>query len=141
MPILSSQKSSNIVFEDFRKKKFWTFCHTCFVCFLLFLSHHPCHREKNPAPQGPTRNGGWVGNRTGTEVETLLEALAFGLEKMVNLQSPKNLTFLKGLIKGNHMGVSKNRGFTPHIIHFKFGFSIINHPFWGTPSFGNTHMV
>ena len=24
---------------------------------------------------------------------------------------------------------------------FYIGFSIINHPFWGTPMFGNNHMV
>ncbi len=37
-----------------------------------------------------------------------------------------------------HMGVSKNRG-TPKS-WILIGFSIINHPFWGTPIFGNTHM-
>ncbi len=36
------------------------------------------------------------------------------------------------------MGVSKNRG-TPKS-SILIGFSIINHPFWGTPIFGNTHM-
>ena len=37
------------------------------------------------------------------------------------------------------MGVSKNSGTPkPSIL---IGFSIINHPFWGTPIFGNTHMV
>ncbi len=38
------------------------------------------------------------------------------------------------------MGVSKNRGVSPQIIHLFIGFSIINHPFWGTTIFGNTHM-
>ena len=40
---------------------------------------------------------------------------------------------------GIHQGVSKNRGFSPQIIHFLIGFSIINHPFWGTGTtiFGN----
>ena len=37
-----------------------------------------------------------------------------------------------------HMGVSKNRG-TPKS-SILIGFSIINHPFWGTLIFGNTHM-
>ena len=37
-----------------------------------------------------------------------------------------------------HMGVSKNRG-TPKS-WILIGFSIINHPFWGTPIFGNTHI-
>ena len=36
------------------------------------------------------------------------------------------------------MGVSKNRG-TPKS-SILIGFSIINHPFWGIPIFGNTHI-
>ena len=36
------------------------------------------------------------------------------------------------------MAVSKNRR-TPKS-SILIGFSIINHPFWGTPIFGNTHM-
>ena len=37
------------------------------------------------------------------------------------------------------MGVSKNNG-TPKS-SILIGFSIINHPFWGTIIFGNTHVV
>ena len=37
-----------------------------------------------------------------------------------------------------HMGVSENRG-TPKS-SILIGFSIINHPFWGIPIFGNTHI-
>ena len=37
------------------------------------------------------------------------------------------------------MRVSENSG-TPKS-SILIGFSIINHPFWGTPIFGNTHMV
>ena len=36
-----------------------------------------------------------------------------------------------------HRGVSKNSG-TPKS-SILIGFSIINHPFWGTPIFGNTY--
>ena len=36
------------------------------------------------------------------------------------------------------MGVSENRG-TPKS-SILIGFAIINHPFWGIPIFGNTHM-
>ena len=36
------------------------------------------------------------------------------------------------------MGVSENRG-TPKS-SILIGISIINHPFWGTTIFGNTHM-
>ena len=39
------------------------------------------------------------------------------------------------------MGVSKNRGTTKSSILIGVsGVSIINHPFWGTPIFGNTHI-
>ena len=38
-----------------------------------------------------------------------------------------------------YMGVSKNSG-TPKS-SISIGFSIINHPFWGTPIFGHTHML
>ena len=37
------------------------------------------------------------------------------------------------------MGVSKNDG-TPKSSNL-LGFSIINHPFWGTPIFGNIHIA
>ena len=37
-----------------------------------------------------------------------------------------------------YMGVSKDNGIPKSSI--LIGFSIINHPFWGTPIFGNTHM-
>ena len=43
------------------------------------------------------------------------------------------------LKRGNlYMDVSENSG-TPKS-SILIGFSIINHPFWGTPIFGNTHM-
>ena len=38
-----------------------------------------------------------------------------------------------------NMGASKNRGGPPKSSMF-VGFSIINHPFWGTPIFANTYM-
>jgi len=37
-----------------------------------------------------------------------------------------------------HMDVSKNNGIPKSSI--LIGFSIINHPIWGTPIFGNTHI-
>ena len=39
----------------------------------------------------------------------------------------------------SHKGVSKNRGFSSQIIHFNRVFHEINHPFSGTPIFGNSH--
>ena len=47
-----------------------------------------------------------------------------------NMRIWPGLFHLQGLFKD--MGVSKNND-TPKS-------SIINHPFWGTPIFGNTHM-
>ena len=47
--------------------------------------------------------------------------------------------WLRMLFEGdNYMGVSKNRG-TPKS-SILIGFALINHPFWGTFIFGNTHM-
>ena len=40
----------------------------------------------------------------------------------------------------HYVGVSKNRGFYPQIIPILIGFSIISHPFWDIPVFGNTHV-
>ena len=40
---------------------------------------------------------------------------------------------------GVHMGVSLNGGFPPNS-SILIGFSIINHPFWGTTILGNPHI-
>ena len=52
-----------------------------------------------------------------------------------------NVGFLMlfGQVVDLNMGVSKNRG-TPKS-SISIGCSIINHPFWGTPIFGNTHIM
>ena len=45
-------------------------------------------------------------------------------------------------ICGNQqMGVSKNSGFSPQIIHSNRVFHYFHHPFWGTPIFGNIQIV
>ena len=43
------------------------------------------------------------------------------------------------IIPRNYMGISKNRG-TPKS-SILIGFSLINHPFWGTPILGNTLII
>ncbi len=48
----------------------------------------------------------------------------------------ETMIFMQDFIGKFHMGVSKNNGTVPILI----GFSILNHPFWGTTIFGNTHM-
>ena len=40
---------------------------------------------------------------------------------------------------GSYLGVSKNNG-TPKS-SILIGFSIVNHPFWGTTIFGNIHLA
>jgi len=40
-----------------------------------------------------------------------------------------------------HMDVSENWGTVPPKSSILIGFSVINHPFWGTLIFGNTHIV
>ena len=42
-------------------------------------------------------------------------------------------------VDGSDVAVSENRG-TPKSSILIVGFSIINHPFWGTTIFGNTHI-
>ena len=39
------------------------------------------------------------------------------------------------------MGVEPEIGVGPPNHPILIGFSIINHPFWDTPIFGNTHMI
>ena len=53
------------------------------------------------------------------------------------VRSTVGSVFLGGSVP--YLGVSKNRG-TPKS-SILIGFSIINHPFWGTPIVGNTHLV
>ncbi len=45
---------------------------------------------------------------------------------------------IKTIINLKHLDVSKNSGTPKSSILIRF--SIINHPFWGTPIFGNTHL-
>ena len=49
-----------------------------------------------------------------------------------------NLEVYASLFADLHLDVSENSG-TPKS-SILIGFSIINHPFWGTPIFGNTHL-
>ena len=54
------------------------------------------------------------------------------------------LLYIGDDILPSYMDVSENSGFSPQIIPILRGFSMvfhfINHPFWGTPIFGNTHI-
>ncbi len=57
--------------------------------------------------------------------------------RAVILEGDKELSYFRS-VRGD-LGVSKNRGTTKSSI--SIGLSIINHPFWGTPIFGNTHII
>ena len=55
---------------------------------------------------------------------------------------PQKSPTCRKLDPNHHFGIrvsTQNKGFSPQIIHLFIGFSIINHPFWGPPIFGNTH--
>ena len=56
-----------------------------------------------------------------------------------DLDKPKGVLYVHCQKMRNYMDVSKNSG-TPKS-SILIGFSIINHPFWSTSIFGNTHMV
>ena len=43
-------------------------------------------------------------------------------------------------IEIHDLGVSRNRGEETQIIHVNRVFHGKNHPFWGSPIFGNTHI-
>ena len=78
----------------------------------------------------------------------VLTFLYLGIKVWANdLHSPSPNVFIKAfplesvhykLYINHHMDISENSG-TPKWSILK-GFSIINHPFWGPPIFGNTHM-
>ena len=102
--------------------------------FMLFYSYHSPFKPKNLRLHlvGFLNSG----------------SLEFGWDNMVSFASKqrKKDPFDRGAPgyhrvtfgKLNYMGVSKNRG-TPKS-SILIGFSIINHPFGGTPIFGNTHI-
>ena len=53
-------------------------------------------------------------------------------------RKPFCIDFETCIIMYDNVGVSENNG-TPKS-SISIGFSIINHPFWGTPIVGNTHV-
>ncbi len=61
------------------------------------------------------------------------------LSEVLDLLLPGASEAICGAPSLHYMGVSKNNG-TPKS-SILIGFSIINHPFWDTPIFGNTHMM
>ena len=54
------------------------------------------------------------------------------------IKAPGCLVYIGDELLASYMDVSENSG-TPKS-SILIGFSIINHPFWGTPIFWNTHI-
>ena len=78
------------------------------------------------------------GNRRKVTLETTIfsfPAVSFPETKSLHMKTDGWKT---SFLWGRYMGGSKNRG-TPKS-SILIGFSIINHPFWGTPIFGNTNI-
>ena len=107
-------------------------------CFLDPASHH-CEMIRSDS-----------GNRNKPRVSMPQIQRVFWLTFLLHIPwaTKKNgLTFHEVCLKGililvnynPHMDVSKNKG-TPKF-SILIGFSFINHPFWSTPIFGNTHMA
>ena len=63
--------------------------------------------------------------------------------QLESLPSQKSELKLRLMDSYCYMGVSRNNGIYPQIIHFNrvFQYNNINHPFWGTTIFGNTHIM
>ena len=69
------------------------------------------------------------------KVRTQGQLLDLNLNKKQNMYDSHSVRSKKQL---SNLGVSKNLGKPPKS-SILIGFSIIHHPFWGTPIFGNTH--
>ena len=91
-------------------------------------NHHSISNLKTFHPGAPChRSSGWISS----ELEVKWEFQSW--RPISPITSPSHY------IPFQYMGVSKNRG-TPKS-SILIGFSIVNHPFWGTLTFGNTHMA
>ena len=118
----------------------------------LVREGHPTFNDRNPESGyiKPDYLGGWpfLYHKELMEVWTLSILRLGTLQWLENKFSPwmvvspiagkQNISF-SILKRIPNMGVSKNRG-TPKS-SILIGFSIIHHPFWGTPIFGNTHIL
>ncbi len=75
--------------------------------------------------------------RLGTQLDVAPQMLQETRRKILSW-TPEFFSFSFCFTLDVYMGVSKNRG-TPKS-SILIGFSIINHPFWDTSFFGNTHI-
>ena len=102
------------------------------ICFCIRFYGLIFHLS--PSFHGATMSGGCL--RLRSRLRQLAWKLVWFEEGVVGfLVGP----LTEGTINCWYMGVSKNRG-TPKS-SILIGFSIINHPFWGIPIFGNTHIL
>ncbi len=115
-------------FWGLKNKHFWLRgCGPSLYIFLIFIhivEHVNMHRVYTYVFAGITNLAPWFSK---------LENRARHL-----LRCARQRRWTRSAMGRSDMGVSKNRGTTKSSI--LIGFPIINHPFWGTPIFGNTHM-
>ena len=119
------------------------YIYTCNTCIHIYIyKHHirlfsPANHPKNR----PSRDR--RGRTSEVGPSNISTTHGFSPRKMFPKNTKKNIRWCRdsGQIKLHslHMGVSKNNG-TPKS-SILIGFSISNHPFWGTPIFGNTQII
>ena len=111
----------------------------------LFISHETAMNGRGPITRSlgdETDHHGQIHHvSVDPSWEPILQAGMTSLGSPVGhgtCENGKHTTHTTGIPWYSHMGVSKNSG-TPKS-SILIGFSIINHPFWGTIIFGNSHI-
>ena len=84
----------------------------------------------------------------GVQISTVLRKGSIGTSAFADMIGKATSDFFwiktvgihQGSLNGTYIDVSENSGTFPPKSSILIGFSSINHPFWGTPIFGNTHI-
>ena len=111
----------------------YIFTYIHIVTYITYISHNP---KKNSETFSPTNSHHQTPSAVGLSHLHSASSLAPSLSSTE--PSHQKTSGKSQLKKRSYMGVSKNRG-TPKS-SILIGISIINHPFWGNPIFGNTHI-
>ena len=99
-----------------------------------YITYHGCYGRINPEEKACV-----CSYKTNFKKENLTHFENCELWDEVIWCSHNPTQLLNMMSKPKHLGVSKNNG-TPKS-SILVGISIINHPFWGTPIFGNIHLL
>ena len=109
-----------------------------FLCCLFFFIFSPKWKTTSSPQKDPCSNQPWWISSNSPPSPTILRRSQprFGVENdEVHGYEMKHVGWCMKC-----MDVSENSGFSSEIIPCLIGFSIITHPFWGSPIFGNTHI-